>query len=141
MSVYCGQTAGLITMTLGMEVSLNPDHFVLDRVQLPQFLADVCCGQTAGWIKMPLGMEVGLGPGHIALDGDPAPPTERRTAAPSATFRPISTVANRSPISATAELLLCTAVWDNKGDGLLSRHHKFPTFTGTTDASNKYDNK
>jgi len=30
---------------------------------------------------MPLGMEVGLGPGDIALDGEPAPPTQRGTAA------------------------------------------------------------
>jgi len=116
MLVYCGKTVGLIRMKLGMEVGIDPDHFVLDQVQLPQSLADVCCGQTAGRIKMPLGTEVGLGPGHTVLDGDPAPPTERRTAAPSATFRPMSTVANRSPISSTAERLLCTAVWDNKGD-------------------------
>jgi len=51
---------------------------------------------------MPLGKEVGLGPGHIALDGDPAPPFPRGRA-PS--FRPMSTVAKRSPISATAEHL------------------------------------
>ena len=31
---------------------------------------------------MLLGMEVGLSPGDIVLDGDPAPPTERGTAAP-----------------------------------------------------------
>ena len=31
---------------------------------------------------MPLGTDVvGLGPGDIVLDGDPAPPTERATAA------------------------------------------------------------
>jgi len=42
----------------------------------------VCCGQMVGWIKMPLGTEAGLGPGHIVLDGDPAPPTEKGTAAP-----------------------------------------------------------
>jgi len=54
-------------------------------------------------IKMPLGMEVGIGPGDFALDGDPAFPTERGTAAP--TLRPMSIVAKRSPISATAELL------------------------------------
>jgi len=41
----------------------------------------VYCGQTVGWIKMRLGTEVGLGPGDIVLDGDPAPPTERGTAA------------------------------------------------------------
>jgi len=31
---------------------------------------------------MPLGTEVGLGPGDSVLDEDPAPPTERGTAAP-----------------------------------------------------------
>jgi len=51
---------------------------------------------------MPLGTEVGLGPSDIVLDGDPAP-LEMGTAAP--TFRPMSVVAKRSPISATAELL------------------------------------
>ena len=54
---------------------------------------------------MRLGTEVGLGPGHIVLDGDPAPPTERGTAA-LPTFRPMSIVAKRSPISAITELLL-----------------------------------
>jgi len=62
------------------------------------------CGQTVVWSKMPLGMEVGLGPGHIVLDGDPAIPKKQDTVAP--TFRPMSVVAKRSPISATAELLL-----------------------------------
>jgi len=51
---------------------------------------------------MPLGTEVGLGPGHIVLDGDPAPP--QWGTAPN--FRPISIVAKRSPILATAEHLL-----------------------------------
>jgi len=62
----------------------------------------VYCGQTVGWIRMPLGTEVGLVPGDNVLDEDTAPPTERATAAP--TFLAISTVAKRSPISATAEL-------------------------------------
>jgi len=62
------------------------------------------CGQTVGWIKMPFGTEVGLGPGDIVLNGDPAPPT-KRGAAPH-TFWLMSIVAKRSPISATAELLL-----------------------------------
>jgi len=69
---------------------------------VPQFLVHVCCGQTAGWIKMPLDTEVGLGPGDIVLDGDPAPTTERGTAAP---FYPMSIMAKRLPISDTAELL------------------------------------
>jgi len=64
----------------------------------------VYCGQTAEWIKLSLGAEVGLGPRNTVLDGDTAASTETGTAAP--TFRPMSTVAKRSPISATAELLL-----------------------------------
>jgi len=42
-----------------------------------------------------------LRPGYIVLDGDPAP--QKRGTAPN--FRPMSIVAKRSPISATAELL------------------------------------
>ena len=59
-------------MPLGMEVSLDPSHIVLDedpappkRGTVPQFLGHVCCGQMAGLIKMPVGTEVNLGPGHI----------------------------------------------------------------------------
>ena len=74
-------------MTLGMEVGLSPDDFVLDgdpapsskrgRSPHPQFSAHICCGQMAAWIKMPLGMEVGLGPGDFVLDGNPAPPPQK----------------------------------------------------------------
>jgi len=56
---------------------------------------------------MSLSMEVGLGPVDIVLVllyGDPVPPAERGTAPP--TFRPMSSVAKRSPISATSELQL-----------------------------------
>jgi len=42
----------------------------------------VYCGQTIGRIKMKLGTPVGLGPRHIVLDGNPAPPSQRGTAAP-----------------------------------------------------------
>jgi len=52
---------------------------------------------------MPLGKEVGLDPCHIVLDGHPVgtqPPQQ-----PFLTFRPMSIVAKRSHISATAELL------------------------------------
>ena len=78
----CGQVAGWIMMSLGMEVVLGPGDFVLDGDLAPppqkgggaaQFLSHVYCGQTVGWIKMALGMEVGLGPGHIVLDGYPVP--------------------------------------------------------------------
>jgi len=50
--------------------------------------------------------EVGLGPDHIALDGDPVGTEPRQQPLP--TFRPMSIVAKRSPISAIAELLLPT---------------------------------
>jgi len=52
---------------------------------------------------MPLGMEVGLDPGDNVLDGDPAPPTERGTAA-FPHFLAHFALAG-SPISTTAELL------------------------------------
>jgi len=45
---------------------------------------------------MPLGTEVAVGLDRIVLDGDPDYPT----------FRRMSIMANRSPISATADLLL-----------------------------------
>jgi len=50
------------------------------------------------------GMEVCLGPATL-LDGDPAPPK----GAQSPNFRPMSVVAKRSPISATAENMLVMA--------------------------------
>jgi len=50
---------------------------------------------------MALGTEVGLCPGHIVLDRDPPPPKGAQQPPGS-----ISIVAKRSPISATAELLL-----------------------------------
>jgi len=53
---------------------------------------------------MPLGIEVGLSPDDIVWWG-PAPPSKKRGTAPN--FRPVSLVAKRSLISATAELLLC----------------------------------
>ena len=55
---------------------------------------------------MPLGTEVDLGSSHIVLDGDLA---AWGAAVPS--FRPVSSVAKRSPISATAELLFCKTIY------------------------------
>jgi len=52
--------------------------------------------QDATWYE-----GIGLGLGHIVLGGHPAPP--QRGTAPN--FRPMSVVAKRSPISATAERL------------------------------------
>jgi len=93
-----------------MEVGLCPGQIVLDGDPAPfpkkgahlQFLAHVCCGQMAGWIKVPLGTMVGFGLGNVVLDADPASP--QKGTHPN--FQPMSVVAKRSPISATAEHLL-----------------------------------
>jgi len=55
---------------------------------------------------VPLATKVGLDPGHIVLEGDPAP---HRKGAQPLNFRPVSVLAKRSPISATAEHLLSPA--------------------------------
>ena len=112
--VYCDQTASWIKMPLGTEVRLSRANIVLDGdtatpspkkdAQPPQFYAHVYCGQTTVWIKMPLGMEVGLSPGDTVLDGKTDP--LKRDTAPPPTICGLSTVAKRSPISATAEHLL-----------------------------------
>jgi len=57
---------------------------------------------------MEVGLGPGHGPGHVALDGDSAP--QRKGAQQPATFRPMSIVAKRLPISATAELLFMAAL-------------------------------
>jgi len=51
---------------------------------------------------MPLGTEIGLDPGDFVLDWDPGL-SQKRDTAPD--FWPMSSVAKRLPISATAELL------------------------------------
>jgi len=55
---------------------------------------------------MPLGTEVGLSPGDIVLDGDkaPFPQIKGEAAQQPSSFPPMSIVAKRSPISATAEM-------------------------------------
>jgi len=102
-------------MPLGMEVGFGPGHTVLDGNPAPlppkrgpscQFLAHVCCGQTARWIKMPLGTKVDLGSGRIMLHGDPAPLSQKGHS-PLTQFSANVYCGQRSPISATAEHLLC----------------------------------
>jgi len=113
--VYCNQMARWVKMALhsGTEVCHGPGHIVLDGdpvspygkgLNTPTFavyqtVAHVYCGQTAWW--MPLSTEVALGHGDIVLD---APPRKGEQQSP--TFRPMSVVAKRSPISETAELSL-----------------------------------
>jgi len=65
-------------------------------------VALVYCGKTVGRIQMKLRKQVGLELGHIVLDADPALPSRKGH---SPNLRPISIVAKRSPISATAEHL------------------------------------
>jgi len=101
-------------MALGMEVGLGRVHIVLDGDtaplpktgdRAPKFSAHLYCGQTAECIKMPLGTEVGLGLRDIVFDVDPATP--RKKAHTSHTIFGPCLLWPRSPISATAELLLC----------------------------------
>ena len=105
-------------MSLGTEVDLGPRHAVLDGesaspqkgAQQPHhFSAHVYCGQTAAWINMPLGTEVGLGPDHIIRWG-PSSLLRGKRHSSSPTVRPMSIVAKRSRISATAELLLLVRI-------------------------------
>ena len=70
----------------------------------PPIFGPCHCGQTIGWIKMPLGRKIGLGPGHTVLDGDAVRPFLPK-GSQSHDFQPMSLVAKRWPISATAELL------------------------------------
>ena len=82
-----------------------------------QFLAHVYCGQTAGWMKTPFGTQVDLGPGHIVLDGVPA-------AAEGAPHPPLFGPClswPRSPISATAELLL-NMFWPTRYIAYVCKH-------------------
>jgi len=82
-----------------------------DRCPVCLSVTLVYCGQTVGWIKMPLGTEVGLSPGDIVLDRDPASLTETGTVLALPSFRLMSIVAKRSPISATAKLFLYYRTW------------------------------
>jgi len=72
---------------------------------------------------MPLGKEAGRDPGHIELDGDPAP--SKRGTTPN--FRPMSIVARRSPISATAEHLFILLL-----DAHNRQHSFFPSKSNIT---------
>jgi len=111
--VYCGQTAAWIKMPFGTGVGIGLRDTVFDVDQATprkkwhthpaQYLAHVYCGQMVGWMKTPLGTEVYLGPGHIVLDGAQLP--RKGPSSPRPLFGPCL-LSPRSPISATAELLL-----------------------------------
>ena len=128
-NVHCDQTAGWINIPLGTEVNLGPGDVVLDRVAAPpkrstapSFRPMSIVAKRLDGSRCPaLGMKIGLGPCHIMLDVDPTPPAAK--GAPSPLFGPCL-LWPRSPISATAELLLYT-FWYN-GDGLRGQRTCFP---------------
>jgi len=70
----------------------------------PQFSAHVCCGQTAGRMKAPLGTEVDLGQATLYWMWSQLQLSAKRVQHPPS-FLPCL-LWPRSPISATAELLL-----------------------------------
>jgi len=63
----------------------------------PQFSAHVWCGQMAGWIKMPHSSEEGPQPRQHCVRWNPPP-----KGAQPPSFRSVSIMAKRSPISVTA---------------------------------------
>ena len=108
--VYCAQTVGWIMIPLSMEVGFGPDHIVLDGNSAPpkkghtptfrhtSIVANGGMDQGATWY------EGRPRPRPQCVNGDPAIYTKGVHQSPS--FRPMSIVAKRSPISGTAEHLL-----------------------------------
>ena len=116
--VYCGQTAGWIKMPVGTEVNLGRGDVVLDGVAAPPpkrgtapSFRFMYCGQTDGWMKTPFGTEVDLGPGQTVLDGGPGSLRKGHSSFP---LLGPCLLWPRSPISATAELLLLLCDCDFK---------------------------
>jgi len=113
--VRCCQSAAWIKMPLGTEVGFGPGDIALDwdstplpkKHSSPHFSAYVCCSQTAGLIKMPCtwyGYSTRPRPHRVRWG--PSSPHAKGAQQPH-TFRPMSIVVKRSPISATAELFCC----------------------------------
>jgi len=96
-------------MPLGMEVRLGPGHIVLDgnparppqKGEQPPIFGP-CLLWPNGWMDQDATWYEAAHAGHIVLHGDPAPPPKRGT---DPNFLPMSIVAKRSLISATAEYL------------------------------------
>ena len=111
---YCGQTAGCITMQLGMEVGLSPSDIVLDgdpaplstkREQSPQFSAHGYYGQMAAWMICHLAWRYVSAQATMCYRWGPSSPPRKGRSSPPPLFGPCL-LWPRSPISATAELLL-----------------------------------
>jgi len=115
--VYCGQTTGWIKMPLGMEAGLGPGYIVLDgdlalppkkkkrkEAQPPSFGSCVLL-RPNGWMDQDVSWYEGRPRSRPrCATWGPSSPLYQRGTAPS-NFWPMSIVAKRSPISATAEHL------------------------------------
>jgi len=102
-------------MPLSTKVGISPGHIVLDEDPPPPQkghssppLFGPYLLWPNGWMDQDSTSYGGrdLGPGDIVLDGYPAPLQKRAQEHAPPTFRPMFIVVKRSPISATAELLL-----------------------------------
>ena len=133
--VYYGQAVGWIKMPLGTEVGLGPGHTVLNGDPAPPMetgtapppLFGQCLLWPNGWMDQDTTWYGGRPrPRRNCVRWGPSSITERGTAAP--TFRPMSSVAKQSPISATTELSI-TRMWANaQRDGRPAEHRWRPLF-------------
>jgi len=120
-NVRCGQTAGWIKMSLGMEVCFGPGHIVLDGdpapppkkgTQPPNFGPCLLC-RPNGWMDQDATWyEGGLGQAALCYMGTQL--LLPKGAEPPPQFWPVSILAKWSPISGSAEHLLrrVSVQWD-----------------------------
>jgi len=109
--VCCGQTPGLIKMSLGTEVVIGPGDIVLDgdpaspkKGDSLHFSADVYCGHN-GWMDQDATWHEGRRRARRhCVRWRPNSSPKRGTPPPN--FRPMPIVVKLSPISASAEHLL-----------------------------------
>ena len=116
--VYCGQTAGWIKVPFGTEIGLGPGYIALDgdpaptpkkEHSSPPIFDPFLLWQNGWMIKMPLGRKVGHRPWPHCVRREPSSSSLKGAQPPTRNFRPMSIVAKRSPISATAEHLFVTS--------------------------------
>jgi len=101
------KTVGWIKMPFGMELGLGPGYIVLDSFtpQQPPIL-DPCLFWSNGWMDQAATWYEGRprSRAHSVIWGPATSPPTTKRGLPN--FRPMSIVAKRSPISATAEHML-----------------------------------